>query len=51
MAQEKQDKDLETGIKADASVDVEVEQKEKNTVSVTAQTLSASNLIREFENE
>ena len=51
MAKEKQEKDLETGTKADASVDVAVEQKEKNTVSETKQTLSASNLIKEFENE
>ena len=51
MAKENQEKDLETGIKADASVDVAVEQKEKNTVSETKQTLSASNLIKEFENE
>jgi len=51
MAQEKQENELETGIKADASVDVAVEQKEKNTVSETTQTLSASNLIKEFENE
>ena len=51
MAKEKQEKDLETAIKADASVDVAVEQKEKNTVSETTQTLSASNLIKEFENE
>ena len=51
MAKEKQEKDLETGIKTDASVDVTVEQKEKNTVSETTQTLSASNLIKEFENE
>ena len=51
MAKEKQEKDLETGFKADASVDVTVEQKEKNTVSETTQTLSASNLIKEFENE
>jgi len=51
MAKEKQEKDLETGIKADASVDVAVEHKEKNTVSETTQTLSASNLIKEFENE
>ena len=51
MAKEKQAKELETGINADASVDVEVEQKEKNTVSETTQTLSASNLIKEFENE
>ena len=51
MAKEKQEKELETGIEAVASVDVAVEQKEKNTVSETTQTLSASNLIKEFENE
>ena len=51
MAKEKQEKELETGTKADASVDVTVEQKEKNMVSENTQTLSASNLIKEFENE
>ena len=51
MAKEKQEKEFETPIKADASVDVEVEQKEKNMVSETKQTLNASNLIKEFENE
>ena len=51
MAKEKQEKDLETGIKADASVDVAVEQKEKNMVPKTTQNLSAFNLIKEFENE
>ena len=51
MAQAKQEKGLETVTKAGASVDVAVEQKEKNTVSETAQTLSASNIIKEFENE
>ena len=51
MAKEKQEKELETGIKADTSVSVSVEQKEKNTVSETTQTLSAFNLLREFENE
>ena len=51
MANEKQEKELETGTKADASVDVAVEQKEKNMVSETTQTLSASNLIKEFEDE
>ena len=51
MAKEKHEKELETGIKADTSVDVAVEQKEKNTVSETTQTLCASNLIKEFENE
>jgi len=50
MANEKQEKNLETGTKADASVDVAVEQKEKNMVSETTQTLSASNIIKEFEN-
>ena len=51
MAKEKQEKDLETSINPDASVDVAVEQKEKNTVSETTQILSATNLIEEFENE
>jgi len=51
MAKEKQEKELETGSKADASVDVAVEQKEKNTVSETTHNLSASNLIKEFEDE
>ena len=51
MAKEKQEKELETSIKADASVDAAVEQKEKNTVSENRQTLSASDLIKEFENE
>ena len=51
MAKEKQEKELETGIKADASLDGPVKQKEKNTVSENTQTFSASNLIKEFENE
>ena len=51
MAKEKQENELETVIKADGSIDVAVEQKEKNMVSETTQTLSASNLIKEFENE
>ena len=51
MAKEKQEKELETGIKTGASVDVAVEQKEKNMVSENTQTFSASNLIKEFENE
>ena len=50
MAKEKQEKELETAIKADASVDVAVEQKEKKMVSETTQTFSASNIIQEFEN-
>ncbi len=51
MAKEKQEMELETSINTDASVDVAVEQKEKNTVSENTQTLSATNLIKEFENE
>ena len=51
MAKEKQEKELEIVTKADAPVDVAVEPKEKNMVSETTQTLSASNLIKEFENE
>ena len=51
MAKEKPEKELETSIKADASVDVEVEQTGKNMVSETTQTLRESNLIKEFENE
>ena len=35
MAKEKQENELETDLNADASVDVTVEQKEKNTVSET----------------
>ena len=51
MAKEKQEKELETTVKADASVDVAVEQKEKTMVPETTKTLSASHLINEFENE
>ena len=50
MAKEKQENELETSIKADGSIDVAVEQKEKNLVSETKKTLSVSNLIQEFEN-
>ena len=50
MAKEKQENELETVIKADASVDVAVEQEVKNTVSETKKTISVSNLIEEFEN-
>jgi len=51
MAKEKQENELETGVKADASVDVAVEQEVKNTVSETKKAISVSNLIEEFENE
>ena len=50
MAKEKQENELETVINADASIDATVERKEKKMVSETTQTLSASNLIKEFEN-
>ena len=50
MAKEKQEKELETVINTDASVDVPVEQKEKKMVSETTPTSSAYNLIKEFEN-
>jgi len=51
MANEKQEKELETVINTEASVDVTVEQKEKKMVSETKRTLSAFHLINEFENE
>ena len=51
MAKENQENELETGIKADGSIDVAVEQKENNLVSETTKTISVSNLIKEFENE
>ena len=51
MAKENQEKELETVINTDASIDVAVEKKEKEMVSETTQTISASNLIKEFENE
>jgi len=51
MAKENQEKDLEIVTKADASVDVAVEQQEKNMVSETTPTFSSSNLIKEFEDE
>ena len=51
MAKEKQEKELETAIKADSSVDVKAEKKEKNSVSETTKTVNVSNLIQEFENE
>ena len=51
MAKEKQENVLETGIDADESIDVAVEQKEESLVYETTKTLSVSNLIEEFENE
>ena len=51
MAKEKQENELQTGIKADATIDVAVEDKEENLVSETTKTVIISNLIEEFENE
>ena len=51
MAQEKQEKVLETVIKADGSIDVSVEKEEQKLVSANKKTISVSNLIEEFENE
>ena len=51
MAKEKQENELETGIKADESIDVAVEKEEKSLVSETTKTISVTNLIDEFENE
>jgi len=51
MAKEKQEKELETAIKADVSIDVAVEKEEKKLVSETTKTIRVSNLIEEFENE
>ena len=51
MAKEKQEKDLETGIKADGSIDVAVKEEEKNLVSENTKTISVSKLIEGFENE
>ena len=51
MAKEKQENELETGVKADGSIDVTVEKEGKNLVSETTKTISISTLIEEFENE
>ena len=51
MAKEKQENELETGVKADLSVDMTVEKEEKKLVSETTKTNSVSTLIEEFENE
>ena len=50
MAQEKQENELETGIKPDESIDIAVETKEKSLVSETTKTIGVSSLIEEFEN-
>ena len=51
MAKEKSLNELETGIKPNGSIDVAIEQKEKNLVSETTKNKSVSNLIEEFEKE
>jgi len=51
MAKDKLEKEFETVIKAETSVDEAVEQKEKKMVSKTTQTISSSLLIKEFETE
>ena len=51
MAKEKQENELETSIKADASIDLAVEKEEKKLVSQTTKNISFSNLIEGFENE
>ncbi len=51
MAKEKQENELETGAKADGSIDVKIEQKEEKLVSTEVKTINVSNFINEFENE
>ena len=51
MAKEKQENELETGIKAGATIEVAVEEKGKNIVSETTKKINYYNLIEEFENE
>ena len=51
MAKEKQENELETGTKADGSIDVTVKQDDIDLVSETTKTTINSNLIEEFENE
>ena len=51
MAKEKQENELETGIKPDKSIEMAVETKEKSLVSETTKTIGVTNLIKEFENE
>ena len=51
MANEKQENELETSVKADGSIDLAVEKEEKILFSETTKTNSVSTLIEEFENE
>jgi len=51
MAKEKQENELETAVKADVSIDVTVEKKEKKLVSEPTKTNRVATIIEEFENE
>ena len=51
MAKEKKENELEITNESDNPIDVTVEKVEGNLVSEKTNTLSASNLINEFENE
>ena len=51
MAKEKQENESEITSESDKAVDVKVEQNEEKLVSEPTKVLSASNLMKEFENE
>ena len=51
MATEKQDKELETVIKTEESIDLSVQEEGGEMVSATTKTINSSNLIEEFESE
>ena len=51
MAKEKQENELETVAKTEESIDVTVEQKEEQLISLTTKKVSGSNLIKGFEDE
>ena len=51
MAKEKQENELETISESDNPIDVKVEEEDKVLVPNEGKSLSASNLIKEFENE
>ena len=51
MAKEKQENELETSIQTDETIDVAVEQKEKNLIAENKKQISFCNLIEGFENE
>ena len=51
MAKEKQENELDITSDSDQTIEVKVEKEEKNLVSESEKSFSASNLISEFENE